>query len=120
MGGNKPVVFGGTRGTTCTRSATHLLFVDQWDSGSSTGCLRPEACSRNSIFESVDLGRATSRVRAPCGGNDRPDRSGPVCFAQRYPLSPKRLPELPTSRALSEQPAINRHESRAQGRSERP
>ena len=57
---------------------------------------------------------------APCGGNDRPDRSGSVRFAQRYPLSPKRLPELPTSRALSEQPAINRHESGAQSRSERP
>ncbi len=82
------------------KQQTRLLFLDQCNSGSSTGRLCPEACSRDSIFKSVDLGRAASRVRAPGGSNDRPDRSGSVCFAQRYPLSPKRLPELPTSRAL--------------------
>src|SRR5260370_40158504 len=117
---NKQSLFDGTRATTFTRSAAHLLFVDQWGSGSGTGGLRPEACSRNSIFESVNLGRAASGDRAPRGDNDRPDRSGSGRFAQRYPLSSKRLPELPASRALSEQPAINRHESGAQGRSERP
>jgi hypothetical protein len=77
-------------------------------------------CPRDSIFESVDLGRTAARVRAPGRDNHRPDRSGSVCCAQRYPLSPKRLPELPPSGALSEQPAVNRHESGAQGRSERP
>src|SRR5207245_1348920 len=102
------------------RSATHLLFLDQWDSGSSTGRFRAEACSRNSIFEGVDLGRTAARVRASCRDNHWPDRSGSVCCAQRYPFSPKRLPELSTSGTLSEQPAVNRRESGAEGRSERP
>jgi hypothetical protein len=74
---------------------------------------------RDSISESLDLRRAAPRIRPTRQDNHQSDRSGPLCFAQWHPLSPKRLPELPTSRAVPEQPAVNRQESRTQSRSER-
>src|SRR5882762_10132127 len=72
-------LFRAARGIAFARPAAHLLFLDQWNSGSSICRFCPEACSGNSIFESIHLERAATRVRGPCGDNGWPDRSGSVC-----------------------------------------
>ena len=82
------------------RSSAGLLFLGHRHRRRGSGRVRPQATGRDSVLPNHHHRRTTRGVRPTGRGHDPTDRVGPVPAAQRHPLPPEPLHQLPLRRPL--------------------
>jgi hypothetical protein len=100
-------------------SPVDLLFLDHRDFRCCICGVRAKAPTRNPISEGGDLRRTTPGIWSTRRNNCWPNRGGPVCLAQWYPLPPERLPQLlPSGLCLNNQQLVDTNLIRKAGASD--